>query len=97
MPAETLGAQAMVVNRCPSGRQWRLYPGTLALVKPDLPATDFGGEGLTRASAPAPVQPCVRRRGRAGSRISAHSDFKRGEKIVEEREFCPSAGYIRVE
>jgi len=30
----------------------------LALVKPGLPATAFGGKGLTRASAPAPAPPC---------------------------------------
>src|SRR6516162_3828341 len=52
--------------------------GRLALVKPGLPATAFGGEGLTRASAPAPAPPCVRRRRGAGSPISTHSFLKRG-------------------
>src|SRR6516162_3843984 len=52
--------------------------GRLALVKPGLPATAFGGKGLTRASAPAPAPPCVRRQSGAGSPISTHSDFKRG-------------------
>jgi hypothetical protein len=31
VPAETLGAQEMVVNRSPSIRRWRLWPGVLAL------------------------------------------------------------------
>src|SRR6516162_2711197 len=52
--------------------------GRLALVKPGLPATAFGGKGLTRASALAPAPPCVRRQSGAGSPISTHSDFKRG-------------------
>src|SRR5215471_4750080 len=47
----------MVLDRCLSVRRWR------ALVKPGPPATAFGAKGLTRASAPAPVPPCVRRRG----------------------------------
>jgi hypothetical protein len=43
VPAETLGAEEMVVNRSPSVRGWRLWPGALALVKPGLSATAFGG------------------------------------------------------
>jgi len=56
--------------------------GGLALVKPGLPATAFGGKGLTRISAPAPVPPCVRRQGGAGSPISTHSFLKRGRKYL---------------
>src|ERR1700739_206742 len=52
--------------------------GRVAPVKPGLPATAFGGKGLTRASTPALVPPCVRRWGGAGSPISTHSFFKRG-------------------
>jgi hypothetical protein len=78
VPAETLNPQDMVLSRSPSVRRWRLWPGAPALVKPGLPTTAFGGKGLTRASAPAPVPPCVRRRGGAGSRISTHSLFKGG-------------------
>ena len=35
--------------------------GCLALVKPGLPATAFGGKGLTKANTRASVPPCVRR------------------------------------
>jgi hypothetical protein len=59
--------------------------------QPGLPATACGGKGLTRASAPAPVPPCVRRRGGAGWPISTHSFFKRGIKtIVGEIKYGPN-------
>ena len=71
----------MVLNCSPSVCRWHCGRGRLALVKRGLRATAFGGRGLTRVSAPAPVPPCVRQRGRAGSRISTHSFFKRGKDL----------------
>jgi hypothetical protein len=47
----------VVLSCSPSVRRWRCGWGRLALVKPGLPATAFGGKGLTRAGAPAPVTP----------------------------------------
>src|SRR5215472_17614771 len=82
--AETPGASAWpsaAAHRSAGGDCGR---GRLALVKPGLAATAFGGGGLTRASVPAAVPPCVRRQRGAGSRISAHSFFKRGSFVGEQ-------------
>jgi hypothetical protein len=55
--------------------------GRLALVKPGLPATAFGGKGLTKASAAAPVPPCVGRMEKslhgAGAQIKSRKDITR--------------------
>jgi hypothetical protein len=82
VPAETPDASvwSSIAAHLSAGGDYRR--GRVALVKPGLPATAFGGKGLTRVSAPAPVPPCVRRRGGAGSGISTHSLFKRGLKQV---------------
>src|SRR5262249_61330896 len=80
-PAWRLGARASpgaTAHRSAGGDCGR---GRLALVKPGLPATACGGKGLTKASAPAPVPPSLRRRGGAGSPISTHSFFKRGDML----------------
>jgi hypothetical protein len=44
----------VALNRSPSVRGGDCSRGRLALVKPGLPATAFGGKGLTRASARHP-------------------------------------------
>jgi hypothetical protein len=81
VPAETLGARGMASNHSPTSAGGDCSRGRVALVKPGLPATASGGKGLTRASAPAPVPPYVRRQGGAGSLDLHHSFFKRGEKV----------------
>jgi hypothetical protein len=49
VPAETLDAQDMVLNRSPSGRRWRLWPG-----HPFHHAFD-GEEGLDHAFPPTQI------------------------------------------
>jgi hypothetical protein len=44
VPAATLDAQDMALNRSPSVRRWRFWQGALVLVKSGLPATAFDGE-----------------------------------------------------